>query len=163
MRKNIFHRMLLAVLFALGTASCGFTPVYGTGSTTGASLSDIVVAAPRNDRADYFFVRELESRIGRNLNGSKLLEYDIGIYEQGIESLSDRVQMIGNVSYRIISIEDNRLLFSGSEQNFVSYSTDGILVTSISQNSRERLMSILADQVTTKLIAYFSSLSGDKP
>lgn len=157
MRQNALHHVLWMFLLVLGVASCGFTPVYAPGSKTGDALSDIVVAPPKNDQANYFFVRELETRIGQNLNGGKVLEHDVWVYEQGggLEGAS-RVQLIGKVTYKVISIEDKRFLFGGSVENFVGFSTDGLLMTSERTNATERLMSILADQMTTELMGRLS-------
>lgn len=158
MRQNVLHRVLWMFLLVLGVASCGFTPVYAPGSKTGDALSDIVVAPPKNDQANYVFVTKLEARIGRNLNGGKVLEHDVWVYEQGagLVSATNRIQLIGKVSYKVISIEDKRFLFGGSVENFVAFSTDGLFTTSERNDATERLMSILADQMTTELMGRLS-------
>lgn len=159
MRQNVLHRVLWMFLLIMGTASCGFTPVYAPGSKTSAALSDIVVAPPKNDLANYVFVTELESRIGRNLNGGKVLEHDVLVYEKddGLVSTATRIQLIGKVNYKVVSIEDKRFLFGGSVENFVSFSSDGLLTTSERRDATKRLMSILADQMTTELMVRISN------
>lgn len=153
MRAPFFIRLLCLMIFSLGITSCGFTPIYATGSQTGLLLSDITVKPPQNSRDEYILGKELEGRFGRNLNGSMTLEYGIALSEEGIQSLSDRIQLIGRVDYRMVSTIDGEFLFGGSVENFVSYSTDGILLNSMTQNAPERLMNILADQMFEKITA----------
>lgn len=99
----------------------------------------------------------MENRVGRNPAGSKLLQHDIFIAETGLASEGLKFQMIGRVNYKVVSLEDNSLLFEGSQDSFVTFSADGILLTSETQNARERLMSILADKVTADLMIAFSN------
>jgi hypothetical protein len=151
-------RALCIFLLVLGTASCGFTPVYKAGSKTGAALSEIFVANPGNDRNRYLFVVEMEERVGRNLNGNLLLDYNILISQEAIGRFPvKRFHMIGKVDYKVISIKEDRLLFSGSQDGFVGFGPDEPLVNTVTKAARERLVSILADQVTTELIAQFSN------
>ena len=156
MRKNFSHCFLWALLLTLGIASCGFTPVYGPNSKIATELSDIVIAPPKSDRASYLFVRELEFRIGRNLDGGKVLEHDIQISEQGFVIAVNRIRMTGRANYKVISIKDNKLLFSGSVDNFVSYNADDSVLSTASRKPEEQLIAILADQITTELIGRFS-------
>jgi LPS-assembly lipoprotein len=133
---------VILFLLTLGTASCGFTPVYGPGSKTGAAISDIVVAPPDNNRASYILVSELESRIGRNLNGQKLLEHRILVFEEGLglESSAPRTRIVGKVTFEVKSIEDERVLFGGLVENFVSFATTSIITASTRDDAMERLM-----------------------
>jgi len=151
--KNFPLKIVGMVLIMSAVTSCGFTPIYATGSQTGLSLSNITVAAPQNSPAEYILVKELEERFGRNLNGSMVLEYGIALYEEGIESVAGRIQLVARADYRIVSSTDSSFVFGGTVENFVAYNTDGILLTSASQNSLERLMSILADQMFAEIAA----------
>lgn len=159
MRKSILHHIFLTLLLTLGTASCGFTPVYGTGSKIAAGLSDIAVAPPGDDRVSYVFVRELEPRIGRNLNGGKVFEYNIQISEETFESAVNYIRMRGVVYYSIVSVQDNQLLFSGSVDNFVSFTADNDVLSSKRVDAQDLLMAILAEQITTELIGRLSDPS----
>lgn len=144
-------------LFLLGTASCGFTPVYAPRSDTPAELSEISVAPPQNNRTNFILVAELENRVGRNVNGNKLLKHNITLSEVATGILSDaaRIQLFGRVVYSVVSNKDGRTLYRGSVENFVSYSTDRSVIASPRDDAIERLVSILADQIFTKLIAQF--------
>ena len=151
-------RALCIFLIVLGTASCGFTPVYKAGSKTGAALSEVFVADPGNDKNRYLFVVEMEERVGGNMNGNLLLDYNIMISEEAIGNFPTiRFHMVGKVDYKVISIKDDRLLFSGSQDGFVAFGSGEPLRNIVTEEARERLVSILADQVTAELIAHFSS------
>lgn len=161
MTQKLLHRVLWAFVLTLGSASCGFTPVYATGSKTMAALSDIIVAPPEASQASYIFVQEIESRIGRNLDGSKTLEHNLQIYEQGFETIANHIRMIGLINYKVISTVDEKILFSGTVQNFTSFTPNDNFATSARQDAQEGLISILADQMTTELIGRLSSLEGE--
>lgn len=163
MRQNVLHRLSLMILLALGSASCGFTPVYAPGSKTAAALSDIVVAPPKNDRANYIFVTELEDRIGRNLDAGKVLKHDIWVYEEGagLETSAPRIRLVGKVTYQVVSIEDGRALFDGTVENFTAYVTDSNITTAVRKDAMERLMKTLADHMVTRLTVQFSRLADE--
>ncbi len=158
MKKIIFLRTLCVFLIVLGTTSCGFTPVYKAGSKTGYAFSELFVADPGSDRNNYLFVVEMEERIGRNENGSMLLQYQILITEQTIGNFEgERLRLIGLVNYQVMSIAENRLIFSGSQDNFVGFSPEETFRRAATEGARERLISSLADQVIAELTAHFSS------
>lgn len=161
MRQNVSRRLSLMILLALGSASCGFTPVYAPGSSTAAQLSDIVVAPPKNDVANYIFVSEMENRIGRNLNAGKVLKHNISVNEEdaGLETSATRIQLIGKVTYQVASVYDGRVLFGGTVENFVGYSGDTVFRNGVRRDATERLMNILADQIVAELMARFSTLA----
>ncbi len=156
----MWSRLLLIGFMALGTASCGFTPVHAPGSKTSQALSEIIVAPPGNNRASYILVVNLEDRIGRNPDGNKVLQHGIRIRQQGFGSFGrpfNRTQMIGKVRYRVVSLEDDRVLFGGTVENFVTFFTnDNNIKTSVRKDAIERLMTILADQLTMELAGRFS-------
>ena len=153
MRQNAFHRISLMVFLALGCASCGFTPVYAPGSKTATELSDITIAPPKNDVASFIFVKELEDRIGRNLNGGKVLKHDIWIFEEGAGLIgADRIRVIGKVTYEVVSAKDGSSLFGGSVENFVGFSILNNITTFVRKDATERLMTILVDQLVTQLM-----------
>lgn len=160
----MLHRFFGSFLIVLWTASCGFTPVYAPDSQSKATLMDISVAPPRGNRANYLFVRELENRIGRNLNGDKRLEHSIRLSEQGLGAFGregNRIQIIGNVTYNLVSVEENRSLFRGSVSNFVTFIVDDNITSSVRADALERLMKILVDQTVTKVMARLSESANE--
>jgi hypothetical protein len=92
------------------------------------------------------------------LNGNKFLEHNISLYQEGSGFFSgaNRIQLIGKVTYSVVYDEDGFSLYSGSVENFVSFVADDSVTTSPRDNTEERLVSILADQIITNLIAQAS-------
>ena len=82
--------------------ACGFEPIYASGSQVGRGLQNIKLAAPTNREA-YIFARSFEERLGRNLGASTTLQYNISIYDQGLDLRDVSIsQKIGSVSYQLI-------------------------------------------------------------
>ena len=150
-------KIFLAALMTLGLASCGFTPVLAPGSNSAAALSDIVVEEPKN-QFGYLFVREMEQRVGRNLDGSKLLKYKITVRGEGIESDTDRRRFVGLIIYELIDTKTATPIAVGSVDSFVGYSVSDGLFISARQDAIERLIIILANQVTRELMIKLSTL-----
>lgn len=145
---------LFITLFMIGgLAGCGFTPVYGTGSPIGQTLSDIQVAAP-NTREEYMFVRSLEERLMRNPQAQKTLKYNISFSEVGLDIIDvSRSQILGKVSYQLVDEIDGKVVVSGSVESFTSFSTVENFPTLMRNNAQERLIDILADRVLSDLTA----------
>ena len=66
-----------------------------------------------------------------------------------------RYSVLGNVAYTLRRIDSQDLIASGSVDNFTGYSATGSTVETLAseRDARERLMVILADQVTNQLYA----------
>ena len=142
---------ILFLVLATGLASCGFTPVYAPGSESAANLSDIRIAAPRNEQG-YLFVREMEERLGRNSQASKFLKFNITIRGEGVESETERRRFVGAVSYELLDIRSQAVLARGSVDSFTGYSVSGGLIVSARQDAVQRLVVILADKLVQELI-----------
>lgn len=152
MHRNRYFLITWALISLLSAASCGFTPVYAPGTGTQQALSEIEIAEPKSKQS-YLFVREMEDRIGRSTNPSKLLKYEVKIRGEGVESDSDRRRFVGVVTYRLIENETKKLVASGSVDSFAGYSVSDGLLISAREDAVDRLIVILADQVTRELIA----------
>ena len=143
-----FRCLLLAALASF--AACGFTPVYAPGSQTGVALSDIELEEPKNEQG-YLFVREMEDRIGRPSNASKLLRYTITIRGEGVESDTERRRFVGVANYQLIDKKTLAVEQTGAVDTFAGYSvSDGLFITA-RQDAIKRLIVILADQMTREL------------
>lgn len=155
---NSKRQSVLLLLFTLGAASCGFTPVYAPDSEAPAKLSEFSVAPPSNSRASFLLVSELENRIGRNVNGNKIFKHNISLsFENlGLFNRSNRGQLVGSITYSVVSTKDGRSLYSGSVNNVVTFVTDGRTTTSPFDDALERLVTILADQIIAKLMVQVS-------
>ncbi len=143
--------LLLASLLLIALASCGFTPVYAPGTKSAAALSDIKIAEPSNEQG-YLFTREMEDRLGRAANPSKLLNYKITIRGEGVESDTDRRRFVGAVTYELIDINTRAVLEKGAVDSFAGYAVSDGLFSSARQDAIKRLVIILADQLTRELI-----------
>ena len=146
-----YRSMLLIFGFLAGLASCGFTPVYAPGTRSAAVLSDIQIAAPQNEQG-YLFVREMEDRLGRATNASKLLNYKITIRGEGIESDTERRRFVGVVTYELVDRGTGAVLEQGAVDSFAGYSVSDGLFISARQDAIRRLVIIMADQLTRELI-----------
>lgn len=137
----------------VGLAACGFTPVYAPGSQTSQTLSDIRVASPSN-REEYLFVRNVEDRLGRNPNAENVLRYKVWLIErrQGLIG-ANRSQIYGKASYQLVSPNDDKIIATGLVESFTGYSSEATLSQASQRDTKERLMTILADRVITDLTA----------
>lgn len=146
--SQIARRCLCCVVVFVG--ACGFTPVYAPGSDTAVALADIELEEPKNEQG-YLFAREMEDRIGRHANASKLLRYNITIRGEGVESDTERRRFVGAASYQLIDKSTLAVEQSGAVDTFAGYSvSDGLFITA-RQDAIKRLIVILADQMTREL------------
>ena len=150
------RRTLLALPLAL--AACGFQPVYAPGST-GATLQNRVEVSAPEDRDTYILVRELETRLGRTGNAAFALSIDVTTNEEALaidrEGDINRYNLVGFANYTLRDLTSGDILTSGREENFTAYSTTGTTVATLAaeQDAQVRLMTILADQIVTRLHA----------
>ncbi len=150
MTKTRLHPRLLLLTLVFCLSACGFTPVYAPGSQVGAALSDIQLEAPQNEQS-YLFAREMEDRIGRATNASKLLRYTVTIRGEGIESDTERRRFVGAATYQLIDKQTLAVVEEGAVDTFTGYSvSDGLFITA-RQDAIKRLIVILADQMTREL------------
>ncbi|MCC5991333.1 MAG: hypothetical protein JJT99_02315 [Rhodobacteraceae bacterium] len=144
---------------ALALAGCGFTPAYAPGGAGQTLRGQVRARDPEND-ADFDFVAALESRLGRAGAGARYaLDYDITIDRRGSASVAGlgetRVSLIGALRYRLTQADSGAEVASGSLRNFTNYSTTATQLATLraQEDAQARLMRILADQLTTRLIA----------
>jgi len=152
MRSRLIYSFM-AIFMVSGLGACGFEPIYASGSQVGNDLQNIKLVAPTN-RGEYIFARSFEERLGRNLGASTTLQYNISIYDQGLD-LSDvaRAQKIGNVHYQLIDEANGDVIASGRVESFTSYSSKDDLSVAAQSDASERLLIILADRVISRLTA----------
>ncbi|CUI56896.1 LPS assembly lipoprotein LptE [Cognatishimia activa] len=160
-----FNRRSL-LLMAAGlpfVAGCGFEPVYGTGGAALNLRNTVLVDAPNNE--DQFeLVRQLEHRLGAANNARFGLSVALDIREEGVALTSDnrttRKEVIGSGTYALRDLDSKEVLISGKVDSFTGYSTTGSTVSEIAarRDARRRLMIILADRITTELIAQADAL-----
>lgn len=140
-------------------AGCGFEPVYGNGGSASRFLNQITVDAPTGNRT-YLLTRELEDRLGRNLNGTYGLSVSVKTDEDStgrtITGTTSRYDVIGEATFALRDLATGEVLTSGKTKNYVGYSATGSTVATIAakEDATERLMVILADQIVANLLAY---------
>ena len=155
------RRLLLcaaAFTVAGGLAGCGFTPVYGPGGAGRALYGRIVFEAPPTE-AGYLIIRELEERLGRATQADFHLLVEPVLEEDGQAITASgeitRISLLGQTEFALRRVGSDDILTSGDVQSFTGYSATGSTVETLAAESdaRERLMTILADQIATRLLS----------
>lgn len=156
--------LILSLATSLVVSACGFTPVYTAGGTGHALYGEVEIETPpqaktRGDANAYFLVRNLEERLGRSTAGTYRLELSLSTRSEGQAITADneitRYSILGSAGYSLIRNSDGTVVASGTETNFTGYSATGSTVETLAgeRDAFERLMVILADQITTRLLA----------
>lgn len=153
-----FDRRTLLILLPAALAACGFTPVYGPGGNGERLRGRVRVAAP--DSTDsYLLVRNLEERLGRAAQPAYALSFTLITDTQGqaitAANETTRYSIVGRVDYALKSLASGDVVASGQVDNFTGYSATGSTVETLAgeRDARARLMTILADQIATRLYA----------
>lgn len=150
------RRFLLTLPLAL--AACGFQPVYGPGGSGNALQNRVSVDAP-DDRASYLLVRELETKLGRSSSPTYALSLKLKTTQDGLavdrQGNINRYNLIGAVEYSLSDLQSGQIITSGKTDNFTGYSATGTTVATLAaeRDAQSRLMTILADQIITRLFA----------
>src|SRR6056297_2561763 len=154
-------------LFLLGTATivagCGFAPAYGPNGPAQSLQGTIAVDEP-DSRAGYLLTRALEDRLGRPAPARFGLACSVSLDTQSAaisaSNVANRGNLLGGVTYALRDLETGEVLVSGKVDSFTSFSSSGTTVArqAAERDAQERLMTILADQLTTRLIAASGSL-----
>lgn len=152
-----FDRRSLLIL-PLALVACGFTPVYGPGGTGSALRGRVLVQEP-DAPDDYILVRTLEDRLGRATAPAYDLGYTLTTETEGqavtATGETTRYSLVGQVDYTLTDRASGTVVASGRVQNFTGYSATGSTVETLAgeRDARERLMTILADQIVTRIYA----------
>lgn len=151
------------LIMAAALAGCGFTPAYGPKGGAMALQNRILVDEP-NSRDSYALVRQLEHRLGRTNAPRFGLSVSLGTSEEGLAYTQDatitRYDVVGKATFALRDLETGRVLTTGSVDSFTGYSTTGSTVATLAaeKDASERLMILLADKITSRLLAAASSL-----
>jgi len=152
-------------LFGAGAlvAGCGFAPAYGPNGAARSLQGAIAVDEP-DSRAGYLLTRALEDRLGRPSPARYGLTYSIALKDEAVAisatNVTNRVNLLGRVTYALRDLGTGEVLTSGKLDSFTSYSASdtSVATQAAERDAEERLMTILADQLTTRLIAASGSL-----
>lgn len=150
-----------ALLGLLAVSACGLTPVYGP---NGAGRRLFGKIRPRDPETyqDFIFNRRLAERLGGE---GDLYDLDygiaIGVVPQAItpDEVTTRYSLSGTADFALKD-QAGRVLAQGRVSSFTSYSTTGTTIATLSAegDARQRLATMLADQVVTRLLAASASL-----
>ena len=150
------RRTLILSLAAL--SACGFTPAYGPSGPAKELRGQILVDAP-NDRNSFDFVRRLEERLGQPQASLYKLSYTLNLTEDDLAITPaqeiTRYNVLGMAEFTIQNTGTGEIITSGTVDSFTSYSATGTTVSTqtAKRAAYSRLMIILADQITTRLVA----------
>jgi len=152
------RRTFLGLLAAAPLAGCGFSPVYAPGGA-GLVLRDRVEVAAPDDRLGFVLVSRLEERLGQSASPDYVLNYVIETRESGlaITGTNDitRINLTGRVAFTVTEALTGVQVHAGSVSSFSAYSTTGSTVATATaeRDAEDRLMTILADQMMSRLMA----------
>ncbi|WP_323775499.1 LPS assembly lipoprotein LptE [Leisingera sp.] len=161
---SLLNCRTLLLALPLVAAACGFTPVHAPGGTGAALYGRIAVQAPEEIKAAsgtdaYFLVRNLEQRLGRGGSTAYKLDLTLSTQEEGQAITAGneitRYSVIGSAGYSLTRLSDGNVASSGTVRNFTGYSATGSTVETLAgeRDAHERLMVILADQITAQILA----------
>jgi len=158
--RALSRRSVLLVPVAL--AACGFAPAYAPQGAATRLLGAILVQDP-TDKNAFDLVERLEQRFGRPETELYDLTYTITTEAVGVGITVDneitRYNLKGVVEYSLIERATGVLVSGGRVNSFTAYSATGSTVAGLAaeEDAATRLMHILADQITTRLIAAAAS------
>ncbi len=154
MSSNPIPRRTL--LFSLlGLAGCGLTPIYGTGGGYGGKIA----YEGSNSVIGFRLRKQLEQRLGVSTEPQYTLRATVRNSERAaaITSAGDtsRFNIIGTATWSLTEISTGQQIDSGQVQTFTSYSATGstIATQSTRDDAQARLSAILADMITTRILA----------
>ena len=160
---SLLNLRTLLLALPLVAAACGFSPVYAPGGTGTALHGQIAVQSPEDIRGvsgtdAYFLVQNLEQRLGRG-GSAYQLDLTLRTTEEGQAITADnditRYSVIGTADFELTRQSDGKVAASGTVRNFTGYSAAGSPVEALAgeRDAHERLMVILADQITAQILA----------
>lgn len=158
-----FNRRVFLLSSAAALAGCGFAPAYGPSGAATRLQNTILVDAPTG-RPSYLLTRYIEERLGRGSPGRYGLSYSIALTEEAIaisaNNVTTRYNILGTVTYAMRDLQSGAVLLSGKADSFTGYSASGSTVATqaAERDAEARLMTILADQIVTRLTAASASL-----
>lgn len=151
------------LLSAAALAGCGFAPAYGPGGAATRLRNAVRVDAP-DSRPGYLLTRRVEERLGRAEPARYGLSYSISLDDKQIaispENVTTRYNKLGTVTWALRDLDSETVLADGKAESFTSYSASGTTVATqaAERDAEERLMTILADRIITRLTAEADSL-----
>lgn len=147
----------MAVLGLLALGGCGFTPVYGPGGTASSLRGTIRYQTP-STVAGFRLNTRLQDRLGSTADAQYTLAVTLNITQDSVAITDDgditRVTLPGTANY-VLRDTTGGVIAQGRVNSFTSYSTTGTTVATqaAAEDAEARLAIILADLITTRLLA----------
>lgn len=147
----------------LALSACGFTPAWGPGGGGAKLPGGVTVDAPTSPDG-FDLMRALNARLGPPEDPRYRLACSISLSPlgQGIapDNSTTRYQLNGSVDYTLHNKISDAVLLTGHITSFTSWSATGTIVATqaAERDAHRRLMTILADQIVTRLLAQAASL-----
>ncbi len=146
------------LLGALALGGCGFVPAYGPEGPARVLLNSVRIDDP-DTQDKYQVTRRFEERMGvASPSAPYALALDIDVDEESLGESSTgsltRFQLLGSLTYKLRRSGEKAVLQTGTVRNFTGYSATGSTAATLSakRDARERLMTILADQLIERLV-----------
>ena len=156
-------RRTFLLLAAAALTGCGFTPAYGPQGGGARLLGTVQTDSPKT-RDDFALTRRLSERLGPLETARYRLAYTVKTQALGQaitpSNATTRYSLTGTVDYTLHDIGTDAVLMAGKVASFTSWSATGTVVAtdSAEEDAHRRLMSMLADQIVTRLLAQAGSL-----
>ncbi|MFC5739104.1 LPS assembly lipoprotein LptE [Sinirhodobacter huangdaonensis] len=156
-------RRTFLLLAAAALAGCGFTPAYGPQGGGTKLLGRVQTDSPAT-RDDFALIRRLSERLGPLETAQYRLAYTVRTEALGQaitpSNATTRYSLSGTVDYTLHDIGTDAVLLTGKVASFTSWSATGTVVATdaAEEDAHRRLMSMLADQIVTRLLAQAGSL-----
>ncbi|RWR46641.1 hypothetical protein EOW65_13225 [Sinirhodobacter ferrireducens] len=156
-------RRTFLLLAAAALAGCGFTPAYGPQGGGTRLLGAVQTDSPAT-RDDFALTRRLSERLGPLETAHYRLAYTVTTEALGQaitpSNATTRYSLAGKVDYTLHDIGTDAVLLTGKVASFTSWSATGTVVATdaAEEDAHRRLMSMLADQIVTRLLAQAGSL-----
>ncbi len=153
--SSLNRRSFLAMAALTG---CGFTPAYGPQGPARGIIGTIRAADP-TDKNAFDLVERLEERLGRPATVTYDLTYTIRTKAIAVgitpENTITRYNLEGTIDWALTNRITKTRATGGTVHSFTSWSATGSTVAGLAaeEDAALRLMRILADQITARLIA----------
>lgn len=152
------RRGVLAGALALAVAGCGFVPAYGP-EGAGVFHGRTAITAPATVEG-YRLLARLEDRLGQ-AQGARwhlvvTLDTDESAAGYGADGSIGRATVIGEADWRLSDGVDGPLIGEGRARTFTGYDSglaNTVALRAASIDARERLTTILANQIITQMLA----------
>lgn len=150
--------VLLGLLAGPGLAACGFEPAYGPGGSGTRLRGEVAVETPDTPEGFVLGAR-LEDRLGRAPEGAPL-RLVAGLSVEAVPAAVTpggaitRYNLVGEAPWRLLG-PGGSVLAQGEATAFTGFSATGTTVatTAAEADARVRLMTLLADEMTMRLLA----------